>query len=79
MNLVRNIGFGADASHTKRWKDYKGLGRIPLGSIGEITHPVVVEPSPELDARNFTIVFDRPPLIKRVLGIARASVSRSGT
>lgn len=77
VNLVRNIGFGADASHTKGWKDYKGLGRIPAGSIGELSHPEAVERNSELDARNFTIVFDRPSVLKRALGVARASLSRS--
>ncbi len=76
-NLVRNIGFGAAASHTKRWKDYKGLGRIPLGSLDEIRHPDSVEPSPELDAANFNRFFDRPSALKMALGVARASVSRS--
>jgi len=77
VNLVRNIGFGADASHTKGWKDYKGLGRIPTESIGGLRHPGSVEPSPELDANNFAVVFDRPSVFKRALGIARASVRRS--
>lgn len=77
VNLVRNIGFGADASHTKGWKDYKGLGRIPTESIGELRHPGSVEPSPELDANNFAVVFDRPSVLKRALGVARASTSRN--
>lgn len=77
VNLVRNIGFGSAAAHTKAWKDYKGLSRVPLGSIGDIRHPETVEPSPELDAENFTVFYDRPPLLKRAFGVARAAVSRS--
>ena len=38
-NLVKNIGFGAGAANTKAWKDYKGLGRLPLESLGELNHP----------------------------------------
>jgi hypothetical protein len=76
VNLVRNIGFGAGASHTKGWKDYKGLGRIPAEPIGELRHPDAVEPSPELDARNFEVVFDRPPIARRALGVAKAALTR---
>jgi hypothetical protein len=40
-NLVMNIGFGEDATHTKSNSDMKD--QIPLNSMEEIFHPKVVE------------------------------------
>jgi hypothetical protein len=76
-NLVRNLGFGAAAANTKAWKDYKGLGRLPLQSIDEIRHPESVTRNPALDAENFEVVYDRPPLPRRALAVARAALSRT--
>jgi hypothetical protein len=41
FNLVMNIGFGEDATHTKSNKDIRD--QIPLSSIGEIFHPKSIE------------------------------------
>jgi hypothetical protein len=37
VNLVSNIGFGAEATHTK--DDAVGLSAVPTGTMGEISHP----------------------------------------
>ena len=76
-NLVKNIGFGAGAANTKAWKDYKGLGRLPLESLGELNHPGNIGRNSALDARNFTVAYDRPPFLKRAFGVARASLVRN--
>lgn len=39
VNLVTNIGFGPDGTHTKSTEDLEGL---PSESLGELTHPMVV-------------------------------------
>lgn len=51
-NLVMNIGFGEDATHTKFNTDMRD--QVPLNSMGEISHPLIVER--DLNADRF--VFD---------------------
>jgi hypothetical protein len=49
INLVSNIGFGNDATHTK---DRSQIAGLPTGSIGELVHPKAV--SRHFDADRFT-------------------------
>jgi len=49
VNLVTNIGFGPDATHTKSTKDRDGTAVAPLGSI---THPAEV--ALDVSADHFT-------------------------
>lgn len=51
VNLVTNIGFGPDGTHTVCDKDQEGL---PVHPIGKITHPKIVK----LDQRADRYVFD---------------------
>jgi hypothetical protein len=45
-NLVSNIGFGPEATHTKAIKDIKGY---PTSPIGQITHPEIIQKINEAD------------------------------
>ena len=46
VNLVTNIGFGPDGTHTLSKKDQDGL---PTYTLGEITYPAVIEQNSEAD------------------------------
>jgi hypothetical protein len=46
MNLVSNIGFGPDATHTKTIEELIGN---PTSPIGQITHPRIVQITNEAD------------------------------
>lgn len=48
VNLVSNIGFGVDATHTKKSDDI--LGNIPSETIQTIIHPVSIMVNEEADA-----------------------------
>ncbi len=52
VNLVTNIGFGREATHTKDASD-KSSNR-PAGTLGPLQHPTEVAPSVEADARTYT-------------------------
>ena len=69
-NLVRNIGFGADSTHTKRWKDYKGLGDLKTQSMEKIIHPEAVHVNVELDNRVFIETYRRPAIVVRMFHVA---------
>ena len=68
-NLVTNIGYGPDATHTKRGRDR--LARLPAGRLdAPLIHPATVEPDLDYD-RNYLAV-DRPSGLLR----ARARLDR---
>lgn len=46
-NLVSNIGFGADATHT--FSENSSLARIPAQALGAITHPKVIAQDEDAD------------------------------
>lgn len=52
-NLVKNIGFGVGSTHTKAWKDHRGLGDAELQPLDAIVHPQNVVSNPELDQKVF--------------------------
>jgi hypothetical protein len=54
LNLVQNVGFGADATHTSGTHLIDGL---EAGEIGPITHPQWVTPSEQTDNAIFEKVF----------------------
>lgn len=54
VNLVTNIGFGPDASHTVADKDLKG---IVARSLGEIKHPADIIIDKEADVYVFENTF----------------------
>ncbi|QDU95560.1 glycosyltransferase family protein [Lignipirellula cremea] len=61
-NLVANIGFQANATHTKgdSW-----LGKLSTGSLGELIHPHAVLRHKAADRQTFESVFQPPPLLKK--------------
>jgi len=50
VNLVTNIGFGPDATHTVTSGDEEGL---PIYPLGELTHPKKVEQNVSADRHVF--------------------------
>lgn len=77
VNLVKNIGFGDEAVHTKSWRDHRGLRKARLESIGTLQHPPKVELDRELDQQDFRIFFEkRNPIVLafKLLGSIAASV-----
>lgn len=73
-NLVRNIGFGSRAVHTKPWKDYKGLRKPQLESMDEIRHPRQPALHPELDLEDFRAYFERPHFAIRLYKVVKRTV-----
>ena len=57
VNLVSNLGFRADATHTKSAYERMNLANIPRGSIEKITHPKYVVRHREADRYLFKIYF----------------------
>jgi len=55
VNLVSNIGFGRDSTHTS--SSNNPLGALPTASIGELIHPTVVRRDEEADQYTFRHVF----------------------
>ncbi|MFA6476209.1 MAG: hypothetical protein WCV68_02205 [Candidatus Paceibacterota bacterium] len=56
VNLVSNIGFGPNATHTK----VEGiLSKIPVGKIEKIIHPTKVEANEEADNLTFNKIYYR--------------------
>ena len=74
VNLVTNIGFGEDATHTR------GAARghvVPCGTFGPLTHPSVIEQHIEADAfifRNHFRGYDRH--FPRILFVAARAIYR---
>ena len=61
-NLVRNIGFNADATHTAS-EDIMSIGNIPLEEIDIIVHPQTIFVDKEADRYGFNNIF-HPSLLK---------------
>lgn len=56
-NLVSNIGFGPNATHTKA----EGiLSKMPTGKIEKISHPLKIEANEEADNLTFNKIYYRP-------------------
>ncbi|HAA29505.1 MAG TPA: hemolytic protein HlpA-like protein [Cyanobacteria bacterium UBA8553] len=58
-NLVSNLGYRLDATHTK--VEHNHLARLPKSDIWEIKHPPYVERNQEADAYAFEHVFQEKP------------------
>jgi hypothetical protein len=54
VNLVSNLGFRGDATHTR---DAAPLADLPVGAIGPLVHPPDVKPNVEADRYTFQTVF----------------------
>lgn len=70
-NLVTNIGYGRDATHTTQSSD--PFSNIPLGRLREITHPDKIEVHPAADSYTLNKFF---PVEKRTLGNIGRSILR---
>ncbi len=76
LSLVRNIGFGKDATHTKSWKDYRGIGDRSLQSIESITHPSTVEVNHARDSWVYSQSYKNPSVPVKALKVLRHLLSR---
>ncbi|MDQ3918838.1 MAG: glycosyltransferase family 2 protein [Acidobacteriota bacterium] len=70
VNLVSNVGFGPDATHTRGESE---MSQLPVSDIGELRHPRLVIRNSEADDYSFDHVFGGLELKER----ARAAASRS--
>ncbi len=71
VNLVSNIGFGKEATHTRRISPLANLATEP---IGEITHPSVVKQDIEADHYTFRKVYGLEKKIKQLFMILRSHI-----
>ncbi|HSI87206.1 MAG: nucleotide-diphospho-sugar transferase [Candidatus Methylacidiphilales bacterium] len=62
VNLVSNLGFRADASHTKDSTSF--VSNLPVEKLGYITHPGSVDLNQEADDFTSTHVFQGKPMPK---------------
>ena len=65
VNLVSNIGFGKDATHTKKTNTSKL--NIQTISIGEITHPEKIKQDKNADKYTDKKVFQKPSYTRKIL------------
>lgn len=65
-SLVKNIGFSQEATHTKAWKDYRGISDRPLGSLDRIAHPAIRRLDRRRDLKVFYDSYAKPPAPVRV-------------
>lgn len=56
VNLISNIGFGAGATHTVDAANR--YANLPLGKLGDITHPLYILPQKEADYHTLAYDFD---------------------
>ena len=56
VNLVTNIGFGAEATHTKKPSPFANL---PTKPMHDIAHPAVVERNTKADEHTDELMFSR--------------------
>jgi hypothetical protein len=64
VNMISNIGFGIDATHTTGGSELANLARNPM--IFPLTHPIGVIKNIQADQFTETKFFRSPPLMKRV-------------
>ena len=66
VNLVSNIGFRADAMHTREYDSF--ISSLPAQDIGRIVHPEKMERNDAADRRAFWSAFvRRPPAWRRFI------------
>jgi len=76
-NLISNIGFGRNSTHTGGWRDYRGLGNRSIEPLGEIVPPASEELNDSLDEKLFMDLFWDPPApIKAMKLIRHLALSR---
>ncbi len=63
VNLVSNIGFGPDATHTT---NDSPQANVPVQSIGELRHPPLVVRNKAADRYTFATCYQRPPRLRRL-------------
>lgn len=63
VNLVTNIGYGPDATHTITPNDEEG---IPSEALGQLTHPVQIRVTQEADDYVFKNMFQGPNIIIKI-------------
>jgi hypothetical protein len=79
VNLVSNLGFGPEATHTHEDSD---MARLPVADIGQISHPSLIVRHREADDYSFEHVIGRfkvkgkPEARRSLLWPARAAAGR---
>lgn len=68
-NLIRNIGYGKDATHTK--SEPAWFKKMVYGTIPEVTHPAEITADYEADAYTIDTVFKCSPLFYMVKNIIK--------
>jgi len=68
-NLIRNIGYGREATHTKTEPAW--FRKMVYGSIPDITHPYIIQPDQEADAYTIDTVYKYNPLFRMVKKIVK--------
>jgi hypothetical protein len=63
-NLVSNIGFGEDATHTKESNDQ--VSNLPVSRLENLTHPVVVEVNEQADTDLYYGIYHKT-LLQKIL------------
>lgn len=64
VNLVSNLGFRGDATHTAAFNDR--VANLERGELVGIEHPAFVVPDTEADGRLFDYIFRPPSIARRV-------------
>jgi hypothetical protein len=75
VNLVSNLGFRPDASHTKA---QSWVAELPTGEMGDLRHPPFVQRNAVADAATYASLFKarRRDVLKAKLRAAAGAVRR---
>ncbi|HRJ70790.1 MAG TPA: hypothetical protein PLS03_01125 [Terrimicrobiaceae bacterium] len=74
-NLVSNIGFGPDATHTFSRAD-RCFARTTSPMVFPLTHPLSVHVAPDLETKVFRTFFEPPGILAKVQRLIRNSFRR---
>lgn len=70
-NMVDNIGFGTESTHTGLLSETRWL-QPPASNPGDLRHPEVIEPLEDLDLKVFDLAYAKRGLPTRLYRIARS-------
>ncbi len=71
-NMVKNVGFGSGATHTRLWTDYRGILDRSTNEVDRIEHPISTEVRPDRDIDIFRQAYRKPWLpVRAFKGVVR--------